>query len=103
MEHRLLWSCCCRSGCGRQSGELPLRWFRLCWDDRPPGEGFTVEGRGKECDSIHAGLRRTFLAPIAGSIVDRGAKPGDVVALDEIGLTPFKAGNIAIFGGGRSE
>jgi hypothetical protein len=29
-------------------------------------------------------------------IVDRGAKPGDVVALDEIGLTLFKAGNIAI-------
>src|ERR1700730_12561875 len=47
MEHRLLWSCCCRSGCGRQSGELSLRRFRLCWDNRPPGEGFTVEVSGK--------------------------------------------------------
>src|SRR3984893_16790678 len=47
MEHRLSWSCCCRSGCGRQSGELSLRRFRLCWDNLPPGEGFTVEVRGK--------------------------------------------------------
>src|SRR6266481_8974258 len=36
------------------------------------------------------------LAPIAGPIVVRGAKPGDVVAIDLIELTPFGSGKSAI-------
>jgi hypothetical protein len=36
------------------------------------------------------------LAPIAGPIVVRGAKPGDVVAIDLIELTPFGVGKSAI-------
>jgi hypothetical protein len=35
-EHRLLWFCCCRSGFGRQSAALSLRWLRLCWGNRAP-------------------------------------------------------------------
>jgi acetamidase/formamidase len=36
------------------------------------------------------------LAPIAGPILVRGAKFGDVVAIDVIELTPFGVGNSAI-------
>ena len=36
------------------------------------------------------------LAPITGPIVVRGAKPGDVVAIDLIELTPFGVGKSAI-------
>jgi acetamidase/formamidase len=63
-----------------------------------PGEEFTVEVRWA-FDHIEdiAAVPTPFtpacdghpLAPIAGPIVVRGAKPGDVVAIDLIELTPF--------------
>jgi acetamidase/formamidase len=63
-----------------------------------PGKEFTGEVRGA-FDHIEdiAAVPTPFapasdghpLAPIAGPIVVRGAKPGDVVAIDLIELTPF--------------
>ena len=69
------------------------------------GEEFTVEVRGAfdDVEDISA-IPTPFtpacdghpLAPIAGPIVVRGAKPGDVVAIDLIELTPFGIGKSAI-------
>jgi amidase len=69
------------------------------------GEEFTVEVRGA-FDNIEdiSAVPTPFtpacdghpLAPIAGPIVVRGAKPGDVVAIDLIELTPFGSGKSAI-------
>lgn len=69
------------------------------------GEEFTVEVRGAfdDVEDISA-VPTPFtpacdghpLAPIAGPIVVRGAKPGDVVAIDLIELTPFGSGKSAI-------
>src|SRR6266571_4631843 len=69
------------------------------------GEEFTVEVRGAfdDIEDISA-VPTPFtpacdghpLAPIAGPIVVRGAKPGDVVAIDLIELTPFGTGKSAI-------
>lgn len=69
------------------------------------GDDFTVEVRGAfdDIDDISA-VPTPFtpacdghpLAPIAGPIVVRGARPGDVVAIDLIKLTPFGAGKSAI-------
>ena len=69
------------------------------------GEEFTVEVRGAfdDVEDIRA-VPTPFtpacdghpLAPIAGPIVVRGAKPGDVVAIDLIELTPFGSGKSAI-------
>jgi acetamidase/formamidase len=69
------------------------------------GEEFTVEVRGAfdDVEDISA-VPTPFtpacdghpLAPIAGPIVVRGAKPGDVVAIDLIELTPFGTGKSAI-------
>jgi hypothetical protein len=69
------------------------------------GEEFTVEVRGAfdDVEDINA-VPTPFtpacdghpLAPIAGPIVVRGAKPGDVVAIDLIELTPFGSGKSAI-------
>ena len=65
------------------------------------GEEFTVEVRGAfdDVEDISA-VPTPFtpacdghpLAPITGPIVVRGAKPGDVVAIDLIELTPFGSG-----------
>ena len=67
----LLWSWYCRSGCGRQPAALSLRWLRLCWDNRAPERGsqsrYAARCRGYQRGPIHAGLRRTSLAPIAGA------------------------------------
>ncbi len=69
------------------------------------GEEFTVEERGAFDDIEDIGAVPTPftpvcdghpLAPITGPIVVRGAKPGDVVAIDLIELTPFGAGKSAI-------
>src|SRR5437588_12785681 len=78
---------------------------------RPPtmtvdsGEEFTVEVRGAfdDVEDISA-VPTPFtpacdghpLAPIAGPIVVRGAKAGDVVAIELIELTPFGSGKSAI-------
>jgi hypothetical protein len=66
----LSWSCCCRSGFGRQFAALSIRWLRLCWDNRAPARGsqsrYAARCRGYQHGPIHAGLRRTSLAPIAG-------------------------------------
>src|SRR5204863_844996 len=69
------------------------------------GEEFTVEVRGAfdDIEDISA-VPTPFtpacdghpLAPITGPIVVRGAKPGDVVAIDLIELTPFGSGKSAI-------
>ena len=69
------------------------------------GEEFTVEVRGAfdDVEDIRA-VPTPFtpacdghpLAPIAGPIVVRGAKPGDVVAIDLIELRPFGSGKSAI-------
>jgi amidase len=69
------------------------------------GEEFTVEVRGAfdDVEDISA-VPTPFtpacdghpLAPITGPIVVRGAKPGDVVAIDLIELTPFGSGKSAI-------
>jgi amidase len=69
------------------------------------GEEFTVEVRGAfdDVDDIRA-VPTPFtpacdghpLAPITGPIVVRGAKAGDVVAIDLIELTPFGSGKSAI-------
>ena len=69
------------------------------------GEEFTVEVRGAfdDVEDIRA-VPTPFtpacdghpLAPITGPIVVRGAKPGDVVAIDLIELTPFGTGKSAI-------
>ena len=68
------------------------------------GEEFTVEVRGAfdDVEDISA-VPTPFtpacdghpLAPIAGPIVVRGAKPGDVVAIDVIGVTSFGVGKSA--------
>jgi acetamidase/formamidase len=79
--------------------------------DTPPtmtvdsGEEFTVEVRGAfdDVEDISA-VPTPFtpacdghpLAPITGPIGVRGAKPGDVVAIDLIELTPFGSGKSAI-------
>jgi amidase len=70
-----------------------------------PGEEFTVEVRGAfdDVEDISA-VPTPFtpacdghpLAPIAGPIVVRGAKPGDVVAINLIELIPFGSGKSAI-------
>ena len=66
------------------------------------GEEFTVEVRGAfdDVDDISAVFTAACdghpLAPIAGPIVVRGAKPGDVVAIDLIELTPFGSGKSPI-------
>jgi hypothetical protein len=66
----LSWSCCCRSGFGRQSAALSIRWLRLCWDNRAPRGVHSRDTRqGVEDIStvpFTPGLRRTSLAPIAG-------------------------------------
>src|SRR5262249_35846677 len=69
------------------------------------GEEFTVEVRGAfdDVDDISA-VPTPFtpacdghpLAPITGPIVVRGARPGDVVAIDLVELTPFGSGKSAI-------
>ena len=69
------------------------------------GEEFTVEvcGAFDDVEDIRA-VPTPFtppcdghpLAPITGPIVVRGAKPGDVVAIDLIELTPFGEGKSAI-------
>jgi len=69
------------------------------------GEEFTVEVRGAfdDVEDIRT-VPTPFtpacdghpLAPITGPIVVRGAKPGDVVAIDLIQLTPFGVGKSAI-------
>jgi amidase len=68
------------------------------------GEEFTIEVRGAfDIEDITA-VPTPFtpacdghpLAPITGPIVVRGAKPGDVVAIDLIELTPFGIGKSAI-------
>jgi acetamidase/formamidase len=69
------------------------------------GEEFTVEVRGAfdDVEDISA-IPTPFtpacdghpLAPIAGPIVVRGAKAGDVVAIDLFELTPFGSGKSAI-------
>ena len=69
------------------------------------GEEFTVEVRGAldDVEDIRA-VPTPFtpacdghpLAPITGPIVVREAKPGDVVAIDLIQLTPFGVGKSAI-------
>lgn len=71
-----------------------------------PGEEFTVEVRGAfdDVEDITA-VPTPFtpasdghpLAPITGPIVVRGAKLGDVVAIDLIELTPFGFGKIASY------
>ena len=70
-----------------------------------PGEEFTVQVRGAfdDVEDISA-VPTPFtpacdghpLAPMAGPIVVRGAKPGDVVAINLIELTPFGTGKSAI-------
>src|SRR6202045_4839043 len=69
------------------------------------GEEFRVEVRGAfdDIEDVSA-VPTPFtpacdghpLAPITGPIVVRGAKPGDVVAIDLIELTPFGSGKSAI-------
>ena len=69
------------------------------------GDEFTVEVRGAfdDIDDIQS-VPTPFtpacdghpLAPIAGPIVVRGARPGDAVAIDLIELTPFGVGRSAI-------
>jgi amidase len=69
------------------------------------GEEFTIEVRGAfdDVEDIRA-VPTPFtpacdghpLAPITGPIEVRGAKPGDVVAIDLIELTPFGSGKSAI-------
>src|SRR4029077_909839 len=70
-----------------------------------PGEEFTIEVRGAfdDVEDISA-VPTPFtpacdlhpLAPITGPIVVRGAKAGDVVAIELIELTPFGSGKSAI-------
>jgi formamidase len=69
------------------------------------GEESTVEVRGAFDDvqdisaaptPFTSACDRHPLAPIAGPIAVRGAKPGDVVAIDLIELTPFGVGESAI-------
>ena len=69
------------------------------------GEEFTIEVRGAfdDVEDIRA-VPTPFtpacdghpLAPVTGPIEVRGAKPGDVVAIDLIELTPFGSGKSAI-------
>ena len=69
------------------------------------GEEFKVEVRGafddiKDISAVPTPFTPACdghpLAPITGPIVVRGAKPGDVVAIDLIALTPFGSGKSAI-------
>ena len=69
------------------------------------GEAFTVEVRGafdnvQDISAVPTPSTPACdghpLAPIAGPIVVRGGKPGDVVAIDLIELTPFGSGKSAI-------
>jgi hypothetical protein len=64
-----MWSCFCRSGSGGNLRRCRFAGFG-CAGVTEPREGFTVEirgnvSRGYQRGPIHAGLRRTSLAPIA--------------------------------------
>ena len=86
----------CRSGCGRQPAALSLRWLRLCWDNRAPERGsqsrYAARCRGYQRGPIHAGLRRTSLAPIAGPTALFNLALQSAIAL-VIGRSSALAGN----------